>query len=117
MLAIRQHRWLDRHSGTFDRHGFERLLVGAIPESVLFNAGTVFAGLLAVSDAYGFHGDEMYTDVARANPSCRLPALSSLTARWRRLPLTPNRAGESIWEDEVEEADHGGQGKTRVPGC
>jgi len=41
------------------------LLVDAIPETVLFLAGTMFAGLLAVSDAYGFHGDEMYADVAR----------------------------------------------------
>jgi len=51
--------------------------------NLLVVAGTMFAGWLAASDAYGFH-----------------------------------RAGESSREDEVEveEADHGGQSKTRVPG-
>ncbi len=46
--AIHQHRWL-------------------------VVAGTMFAGWLAASDAYGFHGDEMY-HVARAKPVEQAPA-------------------------------------------
>jgi len=35
--------------------------------NLLVVAGTMFAGWLAASDAYGFHGDERY-HVARAKP-------------------------------------------------
>ena len=40
-----------------------------IPWPVLLIAGLMFVGLLAVSGAYGFHGDEMYFVVAGQHPS------------------------------------------------
>ena len=41
----------------------------AIPWPVLLVAGIMIAGLLAVSGAYGFHGDEMYYVVAGQHPA------------------------------------------------
>ena len=41
----------------------------AIPWPVLLVAGLMVAGLLAVSGAYGFHGDEMYFVVAGQHPA------------------------------------------------
>jgi hypothetical protein len=41
----------------------------AVPWSVLLVAGLMIAGLLAVSGAYGFHGDEMYYVVAGQHPA------------------------------------------------
>jgi 4-amino-4-deoxy-L-arabinose transferase-like glycosyltransferase len=48
-----------------------RLLDGipAIPMPVLAIAGAMVVGLLAVSGAYGFHGDEMYFVVAGRHPA------------------------------------------------
>jgi hypothetical protein len=40
----------------------------AVPWQVLVVAGVMVAGLLAVSGAYGFHGDEMYFVVAGHTP-------------------------------------------------
>ncbi len=41
----------------------------AIPWPVIAVAGVMFAGLLALSGAYGFHGDEMYYVVAGQHPA------------------------------------------------
>ncbi|MGH2511496.1 MAG: ArnT family glycosyltransferase [Candidatus Limnocylindrales bacterium] len=41
----------------------------AVPWPVLLVAGLMVAGLLAVSSAYGFHGDEMYFVVAGQHPA------------------------------------------------
>ncbi len=41
----------------------------AVPWPVLLVAGLMIAGLLAVSGAYGFHGDEMYYVVAGQHPA------------------------------------------------
>ena len=41
----------------------------AVPWPVLLIAGVMFAGLMAVSGAYGFHGDEMYYVVAGQHPA------------------------------------------------
>ena len=41
----------------------------AVPWPVLLVAGVMFAGLMAVSGAYGFHGDEMYFIVAGRHPA------------------------------------------------
>src|ERR1035437_2099126 len=41
----------------------------AVPWPVLLVAGVMFAGLMAVSGAYGFHGDEMYYIVAGQHPA------------------------------------------------
>jgi len=41
----------------------------AVPWPVLAVAGVMFAGLMAVSGAYGFHGDEMYFVVAGQHPA------------------------------------------------
>jgi hypothetical protein len=40
-----------------------------VPWPVLLIAGVMFAGLMAVSGAYGFHGDEMYYVVAGQHPA------------------------------------------------
>src|SRR5664280_1922689 len=40
-----------------------------VPWPVLLVAGLMLAGLLAVSGAYGFHGDEMYYVVAGQHPA------------------------------------------------
>jgi 4-amino-4-deoxy-L-arabinose transferase-like glycosyltransferase len=41
----------------------------AVPWPVLVVAGLMFAGLMALSGAYGFHGDEMYYVVAGQHPA------------------------------------------------
>ena len=41
----------------------------AVPWPVVLVAGVMFVGLLAVSGAYGFHGDEMYYVVAGQHPA------------------------------------------------
>jgi 4-amino-4-deoxy-L-arabinose transferase-like glycosyltransferase len=41
----------------------------AVPWPVLLVAGVMFAGLMALSGAYGFHGDEMYYIVAGQHPA------------------------------------------------
>jgi len=41
----------------------------ALPAQVLLVAGVMLVGLIAVSGAYGFHGDEMYYVVAGQHPS------------------------------------------------
>jgi 4-amino-4-deoxy-L-arabinose transferase-like glycosyltransferase len=41
----------------------------ALPWQVLLAAGLMFAGLMAVAGAYGFHGDEMYYVVAGQHPA------------------------------------------------
>ena len=41
----------------------------AVPWPVLLVAGVMFAGLMALSGAYGFHGDEMYYVVAGQHPA------------------------------------------------
>ena len=46
-----------------------RLASLAVPWPVLAVAGVMFAGLMAVSSAYGFHGDEMYFVVAGQHPA------------------------------------------------
>jgi hypothetical protein len=46
-----------------------RLASLAVPWPVLAVAGVMFAGLMAVSGAYGFHGDEMYYIVAGQHPA------------------------------------------------
>ena len=46
-----------------------RLSLPAVPWPVLAIAGLMVAGLLAVSGAYGFHGDEMYYIVAGQHPA------------------------------------------------
>ena len=46
-----------------------RFLWLAVPWPVLLIAGLMVAGLLAVSGAYGFHGDEMYFVVAGRHPA------------------------------------------------
>ena len=43
----------------------------AVPWPVLLVAGLMFAGLVAVSGAYGFHGDEMYYCLLYTSPSPR----------------------------------------------
>ena len=40
-----------------------------VPWPVLLTAGLMLVGLLALSDAYGFHGDEMYYVVAGQHPA------------------------------------------------
>ena len=47
----------------------DRLGLLAIPWPVLFVAGLLVVGLLAVAGAYGFHGDEMYFVVAGQHPA------------------------------------------------
>ena len=47
----------------------DRLGLLAIPWPVLFVAGLMVVGLLAVAGAYGFHGDEMYFVVAGQHPA------------------------------------------------
>ncbi len=47
----------------------DRLGLLAIPWPVLFVAGVIVVGLLAVAGAYGFHGDEMYFVVAGQHPA------------------------------------------------
>ena len=46
-----------------------RLALFAIPWPVLAVAGAMAAALLALSGAYGFHGDEMYYVVAGQHPA------------------------------------------------
>ena len=46
-----------------------RFPLPAVPWPVFFVAGVMFAGLLALSGAYGFHGDEMYFVVAGQHPA------------------------------------------------
>ena len=46
-----------------------RLSPPAVPWAVLLVAGLMLAGLLALSGAYGFHGDEMYFVVAGQHPA------------------------------------------------
>ena len=41
----------------------------AVPWPVILVAGLMFAGLMAVAGAYGFHGDEMYYVVAGQHPA------------------------------------------------
>ncbi|MFZ2058445.1 MAG: hypothetical protein WAV54_13640 [Acidimicrobiales bacterium] len=41
----------------------------AVPWPVFLIAGLMVAGLMAVSGAYGFHGDEMYFVVAGQHPA------------------------------------------------
>ena len=41
----------------------------AVPWPVLLVAGLMFAGLMALSGSYGFHGDEMYYVVAGQHPA------------------------------------------------
>jgi hypothetical protein len=48
---------------------YPRLPAIAVPWPVLAVAGVMFAGLMAVSGAYGFHGDEMYFVVAGQHPA------------------------------------------------
>ena len=47
----------------------DRLGMIGIPWPVLFVAGLLVVGLLAVAGAYGFHGDEMYFVVAGQHPA------------------------------------------------
>jgi hypothetical protein len=47
----------------------DRLARLAVPWPVLLVAGLMVVGLLAVSGAYGFHGDEMYFIVAGQHPA------------------------------------------------
>jgi 4-amino-4-deoxy-L-arabinose transferase-like glycosyltransferase len=51
-----------------DKSSHRRVWV-AVPWPVLLVAGLMVAGLLAVSGAYGFHGDEMYYVVAGQHPA------------------------------------------------
>ena len=53
-----------RFTPAFDRLGMHR-----DPLAVLFVAGLLVVGLLAVAGAYGFHGDEMYFVVAGQHPA------------------------------------------------
>jgi 4-amino-4-deoxy-L-arabinose transferase-like glycosyltransferase len=51
------------------RSSSHRLSSLAVPWPVLLVAGLMVVGLLAVSGAYGFHGDEMYYVVAGQHPA------------------------------------------------
>ena len=51
------------------RQSSSRLPTFAVPWPVLLVAALMFAGLMALSGAYGFHGDEMYYVVAGQHPA------------------------------------------------
>jgi hypothetical protein len=59
----------------------------AVPWPVLLVAGVMVVGLLAVSGAYGFHGDEMYYVVAGQHPAFGYVD---------QPPLTPIRSAASV---------------------
>ena len=55
--------------GPADRGSAGRSWLPGVPWPVVVIAGLMVAGLLAVSGAYGFHGDEMYFVVAGQHPA------------------------------------------------